>query len=118
MPLSLFRYCRVVTPLPVATITYLFQSALRTVDAGLENVSLLADDVDRSAARIPLVTSDYNERASESNLHKAIEALRSQVQRGLPIDAPPIQLIVRFVLRSLTWMGSLLFTNNHTLSML
>ena len=72
----------------------LFQSALRTVDAGLENVALIADDVDRSTAPLPPVTSDYNEYASESYLHKAIDALRSQVQRGLPFEAPPLQLIV------------------------
>lgn len=76
----------------------LFHSALRTVDAGLENVALIADDVDRSTAPLPPVTSDYNEYASESYLHKAIDALRNQVQRGLPFEAPPLQLIVCFTL--------------------
>lgn len=72
----------------------LFHSALRTVDAGLENISFLADDADRAAAPVPPVTSDFNEYASESTLHKAVEALRSQVQRGLPVEAPPLQLVV------------------------
>ena len=79
------------------TMSSVFQSALRTVDAGLENVALIADDVDRSAAPLPPVTSDYNEYASESYLHKAIDALRSQVQRGLPFEASPLQLIVCFL---------------------
>jgi len=71
----------------------LFNSALRTVDAGLENAALLADDINLAAAPIPPVASDYNEYASESYIHEAIEAVRGHVQCGLPIEAPPIQLI-------------------------
>lgn len=80
----------------------ILHSALRTVDAGLENVALLADDVDRSAAPLPPVASDYNEYAVESNLHKAIDAIRAQVQRGLPVETPPIQLLVRIPYSSST----------------
>lgn len=71
----------------------IFQSALRTVDAGLENVSLLADAATRVSAPVPPVTSDFNEHAPESYISKSIEGLRSQVQRGFPIDRPPLELI-------------------------
>lgn len=55
----------------------------------------------QTAAPVPAVTSDFNEQASESWLHKSIDAIRGQYQRGLPIEAPPLQLIVSFaVLRS------------------
>lgn len=75
-------------------MTSLFHSALHTFDAGLENVGLLADAATRSAAPVPAVTSDYSEQASESWIHKSIDAIRGQFQRGLPIDTPPLQLIV------------------------
>ena len=72
----------------------IFSSALHVVDAGLENVSLLADAASRSAAPVPAVTSDFDDKASESFLHRSIDAIRGQFQRGVPIEVPPLQLIV------------------------
>lgn len=74
-----------------------FHSAVHAVDSGLETVSVVADAASRSAAPVPAVTSDYNEHApSASIISRGIEALRAQVQRGLPIEAPPLALIVSF----------------------
>lgn len=77
-------------PTPLQAI----HAALRTIDSGLENIGLAAEAVHTSFSPVPPVTSDYNEAAPESFVNKKIEALRAQVRRGLPITAPPSELIV------------------------
>lgn len=72
----------------------LVQDALRAVDGGLENVSLAAEAVNRSFSDLPPVTSDFNEREQQSLVASTIERVRAQVQRGLPITAPPLEFIV------------------------
>lgn len=72
----------------------LFHGAVRAVDGGLENVSLAAEAVNRSFSALPPVTSDFNERERQSFIGSTIEAIRGQVQRGLPVTAPPLEAIV------------------------
>jgi len=72
----------------------LVQGALRAVDGGLGNVSLAAEAVNRSFSALPPVTSDFNERENHSMVASAVEAIRAQVQRGLPVTAPPLEAIV------------------------
>jgi hypothetical protein len=71
--------------------------ALRAMDGGLENVSLAAEAVNRSFSALPPVTSDFNEREHHSIMASAIEAIRAQVQRGLPVTVPPLEAIVSFL---------------------
>lgn len=73
------------------------QSALKAVDTQLENVSLAAEAVNRSWSALPPVTSDFNENEHDSYVGSAIEAVRSQVKRGLPVTAPPLQAIEAIV---------------------
>lgn len=79
---------------------HLAQSGLRAVDKQLETVSLAAEAVNRSFSALPPVTSDFNENEHDSYVGSAIEAVRSQVKRGLPVTAPPLQAIVRVLLCS------------------
>lgn len=69
-------------------------NALKDVDKQLENVSLAADALQRGRSPLPPVTSDFNEDEKESLVSKAITAVRQQVQRGSPIDAPPEKAVV------------------------
>ena len=78
----------------IPTPTSLFQEGLKLVDGSLENVSLAADAVHRAYAPLPPVSSDFNENDPESFVSKTIDAIRAQVQRGLPITTTPLATIV------------------------
>ncbi|KAF8309095.1 heme peroxidase [Clavulina sp. PMI_390] len=72
---------------------HLAQDALRAVDKQLENVSLAADAIQRGRSELPPVTSDFNEKERPSLVSKVVGAVRDQVQRGLPVDSPPVETV-------------------------
>lgn len=80
----------------------LFHGAVRAVDGGLENVGLAAEALNRSFSALPPVTSDFNENEMHSTVGGAIQAIRAQVQRGLPVTTPPLQAIVCIVFINIT----------------
>jgi hypothetical protein len=79
-----------ILPNPVS----LFHESLRQIDGGLQNVALAAEALNRSRSALPPVTSDFNEREYDSFIGKTIEAIRGQVQRGLPVTSLPLSTLV------------------------
>jgi linoleate 10R-lipoxygenase len=71
------------------------QATLKAVDSTLASVGVAAEAVHTSLSPLPSVTSDYNEAVPSSFVTKGIDAVRAQVQRGLPVTATPPELIVR-----------------------
>src|SRR5258708_17718039 len=81
-------------PSPVQLGTQVVHTGLKAVDGALENVSLGLQAVHRSHSRLPDVTEVYDESKPDGVFAKSIEAVRAQVQRGLPVTADPIKAAV------------------------
>jgi hypothetical protein len=79
-------------PTPTKTI----QAVLKAVDSSLANVGVAAEAVHTSFSPLPPVPSDYNNEAPPASfVAKGIDAVRAQVQRGLPSPASAPKEIVR-----------------------
>ncbi|KAF9506550.1 hypothetical protein BS47DRAFT_1367288 [Hydnum rufescens UP504] len=64
------------------------QAALKAVDTSLANVGVAAEAIHTSFSPLPPVPSDYNNEAPPASfVAKGIDAVRAQVQRGLPSPA-------------------------------
>src|SRR5260370_26512339 len=75
--------------LPVPTPSSTLHAALRKVDNLLEEASLTAQAINRSWGPLPKTTEDFNEAEPTSKIAVGIEAVRSQIKRGLPVTATP-----------------------------
>ena len=82
-------------PSPTQLGLHVVQAGLKSVDGALENVSLGLQAVHRAHSKLPDITEDYDESKPDGLVATGVEAVRAQIQRGLPITADPIKAAVR-----------------------
>src|ERR1700677_4931649 len=72
-------------PSPTQVGLHVVQAGLKSVDGALENVSLGLQAVHRAHSKLPDITEDYDESKPDGVIATGVEAVRAQIQRGLPI---------------------------------